>query len=139
MNAIHKRIASAVVVSMLFSAPLAYSAEPSSKDSKAAQFRSQEAAMQAESTNMPSASPPVDKNAPAADPIPKATTKAEKKARFAAEEQAMQAESTNMPSASPPVNKSTPAADPIAKAKTKTQKAKRFAAEEKAWQEESTP
>ena len=59
-----------------------------------ARFRAQEHAMQDESTNMPSSSPPVDKTAPPADPIPRATTKAEKAARFADQERTMQEEST---------------------------------------------
>ena len=61
----------------------------------AAKFKAEEQAMQKESTNMPSASPPVNKSAKSADPIPKATTKAQKEARFKAEEKAMQKESTN--------------------------------------------
>src|SRR5437899_11143538 len=54
----------------------------------AAKFKAEEQAMQKESTNMPSASPPVNKSAKPADPIPKATTKAQKEARFKAEEKA---------------------------------------------------
>ena len=61
----------------------------------AAKFKAEEQMMQKESTNMPSSSPPVNKSAKAADPIPKATTKAAKEARFKAEEKAMQQESTN--------------------------------------------
>jgi hypothetical protein len=74
-------------------------AEEKAKDktkatSDAAKFKAEEQMMQKESTNMPSASPKVNKAAKAADPVPKATTKAQKEAQFKAEEKAMQKEST---------------------------------------------
>jgi hypothetical protein len=69
--------------------------EKAKSGAAAAKFKAEEQTMQKESTNMPSASPPVNKSAKPADPIPEATTKAEKEARFKAEEKAMQKESTN--------------------------------------------
>jgi hypothetical protein len=118
-------------------ADVAKAEERAKSDATAAKFKADEKAMQKESTNMPSASPPVNKSAKPADPIPKATTKAQKEARFKAEEKAMQKESTNMPSASPPVNKAAKAADPVAKATTKAKKEGQFKAEEKALQKDS--
>ena len=110
-----------------------------SNDSKAARFQDQEKAMQEESTNMPSASPSVNRNAKAADPLPKAAaTKAGRKAQFAAEEKTWQDLSTNLPSASPQVNRNAKAADPIPKAATRAEKEARFREEEAEWQKEST-
>jgi hypothetical protein len=51
--------------------------------------------LQAEATNMPVGSPPVNRNEVAADPIPKATTLAQKEARFATEESFLQRMSTH--------------------------------------------
>ena len=137
MNTINKVTRTLVVVS-LWSAMSLASAQPTDSGAKATQFRATESVLQQESTNMPSSSPPVDRTAAPADPIPKATTKQQKRARFAAEERAMQKESTSMPSGSPPVNRAAVSADPIPRATTKAQKKARFAAEEKAMQQEST-
>src|SRR5438105_3643449 len=81
MRMIHKLVGTLVLMSMSSGASLA--AAQTAAEKKAADFRGVESEMQQESTNMPSSSPPVDKTAPAADPIPKATTKAERAARFA--------------------------------------------------------
>jgi hypothetical protein len=114
-------------------------AHAQSSNSKAAQFQDLEKTMQEESTNMPSASPPVNRNAKAADPVPKAaTTKAGRKAEFATEEKTMQDLSTNMPTGSPKVDRNAKAADPIPKATTKAEKAARFRDQEAVMQEEST-
>ena len=136
MRTIHKLIGTLVVISM--SSLTTAQAAQTATESKAANFRTLESEMQQESTNMPSSSPPVDRTAPAADPIPRVTTEQQEIARFRAQEHAMQDESTNMPSSSPPVDKTAPPADPIPRATTKAEKAARFADQERTMQEEST-
>src|SRR4051812_17740643 len=100
MNRLNALFAAMTLACMSSGIPIA-DAQTTGPKSRAAQFRETEAAFQEESTNMPSASPRVDRTTPSADPIPKATTKAQKRARFAAEERAFQRESTNMPASAP--------------------------------------
>ena len=75
-------------------------------------FAVQNKILQDESTAMPSGSPPVDRSAPPADPIPKASGLAQEEARFKAMDQQLQAESTGMPAGSPPVDRNAVNEDP---------------------------
>ena len=135
MNRINVLIATITMASMSAAASIA-DAQTTGPKSRAAECRDTEAAWQRESTNLPSASPPVDRTTKAADPIPKATTKAEKRARFAAEERALQQASTNMPP-SAPVDRSALPADPVPKARTPAEKRARFIQEEATLQRET--
>lgn len=105
---------------------------------KAQAFAEQNAYWQALSTSMPAGSPPVDKSARPADPIPSAHGKAQEVARFQQMDAQLQAESTNMPAGSPAVDKSEPAADPIPKATTFARKEARFATEDRFLEQMST-
>ena len=135
MNRMNALIATITVATISAAAPVA-DAQTTGTKSRAAEFRDTEAAWQRESTNLPSASPPVDRSIKAADPIPKATTKAQKRARFAAQERALQQASTNMPP-SAPVDRSALPADPVPKATTRAEKRARFVEEEATLQRET--
>jgi hypothetical protein len=83
---------------------MAPDAAKAAKDKKKADFAAKEKALQGASTNMP-ASAPVNKAAPASDPVakvPKGATKDEKKAAFKAKEQGLQGAASNAPVESKP-------------------------------------
>ena len=75
-------------------------------------FAIQNKILQDESTSMPSGSPPVDRSAPPADPVPKASNLSQEEARFRDMDQQLQKASTGMPSGSPPVDRSAVKEDP---------------------------
>ncbi len=105
---------------------------------RAKEFANQNKILQEESTSSPVGSPPVNRSARPADPIPKATTLQQKEARFKAMDSRLQRESTNLAAGSPRVDKSAAAADPYPKGTTKAQKAAAAAAEEKFLEKSST-
>ena len=76
------------------------------------EFAIQNKILQDESTSMPSGSPPVDRSAPPADPIPKASGLSQEETRFKVMDQQLQVESTGMPSGSPPVDRNAVNQDP---------------------------
>jgi hypothetical protein len=134
MNAV-QRVFGPILFASLSLSPCLSDAQTQRTQQRAENFRELEATLQRESSNSPVLAP-VDRSARAADPVPKATTKAEKRARFAAEERAFQRESTSM-APSMRVDRSTPAADPIPPARTRAAKRQRFIEEEKFLQSET--
>jgi hypothetical protein len=96
---------------------------------KAKNFENQNEYLQDQSTSMPAGSPPVDRKAAPADPVPKATGSKGEQARFKGMDKQLQNESTSMPAGTPPVNSNSVNADPPPNAQ----------AEEKFLQKNSTP
>jgi hypothetical protein len=87
-------------------------AQAADNSTKARDFAIQNEYLQDQSTSMPHQSPPVDRSAAPADPIPKASTVGGEAARFRAMDQQLQVESTGMPVGSPPVNRTSVNQDP---------------------------
>ena len=129
-----KRTAAGVALAVGLSG-FAYAADKS----KAEAFAEQNAYWQELSTSMPAFSPPVDKSAKPADPIPSAHGMREEVSRFKSMDAQLQAASTDMPAGSPRVDKSEAAADPIPKATTLAEKEARFAREDRFLQSMSQP
>lgn len=75
-------------------------------------FAIQNKVLQDESTSMPVGSPPVDRSASPADPVPKASAMGGEAARFSVMDQQLQVESTSMPAGSPPVDRNAVNQDP---------------------------
>ena len=75
-------------------------------------FAIQNKILQDESTSMPVGSPPVDRSAAPADPVPKARGLSQEEARFRVMDQQLQAESTGMAVGSPPVDRNAVNQDP---------------------------
>jgi len=134
MNKGYRLIGISIVASTLFTTMLA---DAHVSSSKASMFKEAEATLQSEASDRPVIAP-LDRAAPASDPIQKATTKQQKQACFNAEEGAFQEASRNVP-AYHPVDKTAQAADPYPKATTKADKKALFAYEEKEMQKEATP
>ena len=107
MNKGYRLIGISIVASTLFTTMLA---DAHVSSSKASMFKEAEATLQSEASDRPVIAP-LDRAAPASDPIQKATTKQQKQARFNAEEGAFQEASRNVP-AYHPVDKTAQAADP---------------------------
>lgn len=99
-------------------------------NARAEAFAQQNRLLQEESTNSPIGSPPVNRNAKPADPIPKATNRSQEIARFKTMDRQLQRESTSSPVGSPTVNKSQAAADPLPKGGTKADRQRNANAEE---------
>jgi len=127
----------AITAAVLAGISVAYAADGGSARAQA--FAQQNAYWQGLSTSMPAYSPPVDRSAYPADPVPTANAFGGESRRFVAMDHELQAESTGMPAYSPPVDRSEPAADPIPKATTLGQREARFAAEERFLEQNSTP
>lgn len=98
MRRIHPFTAVAAAAAALSIASAGAAANPlglhAANSPRAQVLAEQEKTMQQLSTPMPSSSPRVDRTQPAADPLPKAYSRADRSARFAQLESAMQREST---------------------------------------------
>lgn len=114
-------------------------AQSPSRQAKAAQFREIEAALQDQSRNSASGSKPVNTAEKAADPFPRAHTRAEKKTLFAGQEMALQDASRSSASGSTRGNKGETAADPVPKTANNAERRARFLDDEKTFQKYSTP
>ena len=68
---------------------------PSTPQSEAQRFRTQEKSLEQQSTPMPSASKPVDRTQPPADAVPRAGTRMDRIDRFRELESQMQRDSTS--------------------------------------------
>jgi len=134
MNKGYRLLGISIVASTLFTTMLA---DAHASSSKASMFKEAEATLQSEASDRPVIAP-LDRAAPASDPIQKATTKQQKQARFNAEEAAFQEASRDVP-AYHPVDRTAAAADPYPKATTNADKKALFAYEERELQKEATP
>jgi len=95
--------------------------------------------LQQEAVSMPMGSPPVDRNAKPADPVPQLTTPAQRAAWHHEESRELRHASIGMPMGSPQVNANESAADPLPKATTHAQQVAQSAAEEQFLQQQATP
>ena len=84
-------------------------------------FAVQNKIWQDESSGMPAGSPPVDRSAAPADPIPKASGLSQEEARFRVMDRELQDESTGMPAGSPPVDRNSANQDPAPNAAAEMQ------------------